>query len=161
MGLDFLALALAIVGIVYFRWAIIQRKWPTAPAHIDSVHVVQIHTLSAATGTNPWYWEVRRRYHYTVHGKRYSQNQFRTGELGSDWDEKPEALAKARQLREKKQITIRYDPADPADAVMEPQELTAILPLLGGLVLAALGLRSLVADIRKRRAEGGARVPRT
>ncbi|MEM9692982.1 MAG: hypothetical protein AAGA56_10580, partial [Myxococcota bacterium] len=97
--------------------------------------------FSGSTGHgDPFYWAVQTNYSYVVDGQTFSGTYFRTGELTIDYTNRPSAEARAAEIRAAGRIPIHYDPEDPGVAVMEPQEITAFVPILFGLGWVVVGV---------------------
>jgi len=109
VGSVFLLLALGCAqGIFHWlRKAHVTSRWPTVPGKVTSS------------------WEVlngeRVKYDYAVNGKRYVGHQVSWGPRGGTAD--PTCQELAEKYPPGREVTVYYDPAHPATAVLQPRNL--------------------------------------
>lgn len=148
--------ALALVCLLTFAWtlepafkAAQSRAWPTARATVEAVELVR----SSRSVRD----RLSLRYAYEVNGASLSSNRYWWGENPSD--------ASARRLAEAlpvgSALSVRYNPSNPAEAVVEPRNGLSIvlnlLPLGAGL---AFLYPAVFLGPRKRVRPGPRRVAR-
>lgn len=149
--------ALSAWGVVELARALRMRSWPTAPGRVTASYVstdnvgievgkYQNHTVYARRG--------HVSYRYEVGGQSY---------LGSRVDQLAPSTrrpsADSARYPEGRAVTVRYDPVDPADAVLEVTWPTGgTFALLLGLPLAAAGWRERRRPRTRRRATWSDRV---
>lgn len=154
VALVFGGVCLAVVGGVYLSWAIQERRWPTAVATVTHVNVSKDRRLTGSSGSpsDPTYWKVATSFRYTVNDSVFPGHRFRTAEPSQEFSDEASARARAQALKESGKVTVRYDPENPSYAVIEPQELGAVAPIIVGLMVAAAGGWLLRRHWRRRRA---------
>ncbi len=159
-GLPFLVAGLAIGWFVYLPmmqgwWA--ARDWEEVPCWVESTK------LQASTGSDSTTYQTEASYRYEYEGRTYHSTQVSLGDGGSDniGDFQQRAYAQLRAYEGRERPFRCY--VDPKQAVLF-RELRwglilmislfpTLFPLIGGLVSAHGGLRTLEARRRARLAE--------
>jgi hypothetical protein len=83
--------------------------WPATLGSVTEVSLEQNHSSDAESGPT---YEVKVRYSYTVNGVAYEGSRIAFG-YGADGSQEAHAEV-YRKLRDAKQVSVRYDPADPS-----------------------------------------------
>ena len=133
--------ALFVGGLISALRAAREASWRQVTADIEHVaasdYAYQTSNGRSRTGTR-----ISVTYRYTVGGETYFSSRFRTDEPYDDYTEAGGDAAEARlaALAEQKQLTAYVSPDDPAQAVLEREELVpaVVVTTIGGLVLVFL-----------------------
>jgi hypothetical protein len=144
---------LAVVLVVsQMRAAGASSGWPVTTGRLVSVDLHKRTGFIRAGRIGTWIdnptWGLTVVYHYRVDGVAYQGTRFSFEPDGTDQDY---WAAKARRYREMVEVPVHYDPADPAEAVLE----TGLHPstwlfLCMGIVLACGGVFLLIKEWRFR-----------
>jgi hypothetical protein len=129
--------------IFYVMWLEVS-DWP----RVEGV----ITTSAASEGENGWAADVR--YRYQVDGKSLESD--RTEWIGAQKGlKKGEATDVVARYPVGKQVIVSYNPADPADAVLDVPTSAWFIQLFGviGLVLLVIGIIKSRALLRRQRKE--------
>jgi hypothetical protein len=109
----FLAIGLGLLG--YGLWMVKRSGeaayWPIAPGTLSECNLSQ--RAGSKGGTT---YEVTVKYRYNVAGQNYDGTRIAFGYLGSNGRDTHAAIHE--RLAGAQQIEVRYDPADPATAVL-------------------------------------------
>jgi len=84
--------------------------WPTVAGVITRTNVSESHSLRRGTRL-----DFECEYAYEVGGRRYTGDRIHYAGSNGDGEQR----RRAEQYVEEASVTVRYDPADPADAVLE------------------------------------------
>ena len=133
---------LAIVALIWFLHLRTAKKaeaaaaWPTATGTVESSVVTEREEQDADGDADlAWYPEVA--YAWTVGGQSYTGRRIQFGETPR-FARQAAAQAVCDRYRPGASVTVRYDPADPAEAVLEtkkPSPFKAILFTVVVLIL--------------------------
>jgi hypothetical protein len=151
LGGIFLALG---IGISFWGWNILQNakasaSWPTTQGNVTSSDVSY---SSNAEGGESYSPEVI--YRYTANNQQYENHTIKFGENSYSSSRKAENIASGYPVG--KEVTVYYDPEDPARSVLEPGVSGGSYILLGiGVLFALIGLITmpLIVIFRQRRSE--------
>ncbi len=142
-------------GVSFVAEANASRQWPTAEGTVDNVRITW-DTLSTDPGVPDREYFYQVYYSYEVDGQPHSSNRYSLGEgstaSGRWWNSEEEAREAAFDAYTPSQaITVYYDPADPASAVVNPGANTSTyIPLIFGAVLLIAGLALVWLYLRQR-----------
>jgi hypothetical protein len=138
--------ALVIFGVVFVRDATASANWPTTTGRVQNVRVTWDNVGSSGPPVvREYYYAVT--YAYTVEGERYTGTRYSLGggsnAAGRTFDTEDEArTAAAAAYRVGQDLAVSYDPAMPAEAVLQtgvqagtyvPLVLGAFFLLCGGM----------------------------
>ena len=138
-----IAAAAIIAGVTMMSASSAARGWPVAPGQIVERGVGPSTTSGASRPGR--YFEPRVTYRYTVGGKPYSGHRIGLGTAAYDEDQ---ARRVADDLPER--VDVHYNPADPADAVLQPSSIgAAIAVLIGGALAALIAGGVLIASFKR------------
>ncbi|HHH47121.1 MAG TPA: DUF3592 domain-containing protein [Thiotrichales bacterium] len=150
MGALFILVGLATA--VFFVWRIVRaqrsRRWPRVPGELESADLRRVIYEGEEVGggsDNASAMVVDFRYRYTVDGRTYLGRRV----TFSDNISKPlRTLEKLqRQYRDRGQVTVHYNPKNPADSVLIPGAgLFNFTPLITSSLFVAAGLYLLQLD---------------
>lgn len=140
-----LGLAFLVIALVSRQKAQTSQRWPTAPGTVLSAtlkeHVSHDHDDTPSTHYS---YEPVVEYNYTVGGQTYSSrrigygaNRFGRGQAAKILERYPVGSA----------VTVHYNPANPAEAVLETQAAGSTVFLILGIVFMALCLLSGCATV--------------
>lgn len=136
---------LAIVALIWFLHIRTARKaeaaasWPTVTGAIESSAVREkVETDSEGDSETAWYPEVA--YAWTVNGQRHTGRRIQFGETPR-FAREAAAQAVCDRYRAGASVPVRYNPADPSEAVLEtrkPSPFKAIVFTVVVLILTAV-----------------------
>jgi hypothetical protein len=144
-------MGLAFAGIgsagVYFAMQMYKKaqdtlSWPSALGEVTHADVHSHHHKKRTS------YEAEVEYSYTVNGMQYISKKIAVMTANSNYGNAQAVVAKyPRQSR----VTVYYDPANPADAVLEPGLSSGIYVVFGVSVLFALfGVFFLISALTGR-----------
>ncbi len=146
-ALFILAVAVGFIGMGFYLQERMARLagWPQAPAQILESRLEQVQHGSTRPGNRVWQPHIL--YRYEVQGRSYVGERVGALTLGSDFPSLVESVVRRHPAGS--QTRVHYNPADPAEAVLEP---TWGRPFAHGLIWAglALGFIGLLALRRAR-----------
>ena len=136
---------LAIVSLIWFLHLRTARKaeaaaaWPSVTGTVQSSAVSdKVETDSEGDSETAWYPEVA--YAWTVNGQNYTGRRIQFGETPR-FTREAAARAVCDRYRAGASVPVRYDPANPAEAVLEtkkPSPFKAVLFTVVVLVLTVI-----------------------
>jgi hypothetical protein len=147
VGIVTLALGVLMLafGVSFVFEANESRNWPTATGNVTNVHVTwSLTNRDQAIPDRSYFYEIY--YDYFVDDQPYSADRY---SLGNGSNAAPKTYNTEDDAREAafaayqpgQVVTVYYDPADPASAVLAPGANTGTyVPLIFGAVLALSGL---------------------
>lgn len=151
-----LSLAVLAFGVSFVQEANASRDWPTVTGRIQNVRVTwDLTNYQESMPGREYYFEVQ--YAYEVDGQAYTGKRYSLGEgsnaAGRTYNSEDEAReAAAAAYAAGSDITVYYDPAGPASAVLQPgASFGTYIPLIFGALL-ILGGVGLLGVYRRRRA---------
>lgn len=122
------------LGNVWRGW--VSSGWPTAEAVVARVEMTSHTSRDSRRQSSTTTYRADLTFRYTVNGVERATDQVRWGQtLGSG--DPAEAVVLALRYPEGRRVTVRYDPAQPNEAVVVPG-LTASALLLPGAAIAFL-----------------------
>jgi hypothetical protein len=132
-------------GVSFVFEANESRNWPTATGNVTNVRVTwSLSNRDQAVPDRSYFYEIY--YDYFVDDQPYSADRY---SLGNGSNASPKTYNNEDDAREAafaayqpgQVVTVYYDPADPASAVLAPGASTSTyVPLIFGAVLALSGL---------------------
>lgn len=134
IGLGVILVILAIIQFLKARKA--AKSWLTTPGRITS-SVVETRRERDMDGDRHTYHEPKVTYDYQVNELTYQGDAVGFGRKTMRESRAAQVVAKYNQGDP---VTVYYDPADPAKAVLETRSVSAINILVLGIVLIALGV---------------------
>ena len=161
LGRKLAAVASLVGGILVTLWggfalqeAVASRHWPTTGGKITACEAVERIARSESEGTTRSQFRTFRfEYRYSVGGVEYSSNEIAPADastiaelagFGQFLHDEGYYRRLERLYPVGADVTVHYAPGNPRRAALEPGlSLTALLPLVCGLVLIGLGLIKL------------------
>jgi hypothetical protein len=132
-----------LIGAALFAFGIAQRNkakaaqaWPTAPGVILASGLDQHTSYDSDRGSSTTY-APQVQYQYDVMGSTYTGNQLAFGNASYDYRTASKRIAPYPQGA---QVTVHYDPANPANAVLETKASGSVILLVLGVIFAGIGL---------------------
>jgi hypothetical protein len=149
--------ALLAFGVVFLRDANASANWPTTPGRVENVRVTWDNVGSTQAAPERAYSFIVT-YSYAVAGEPYAGNRYSLGEGSTATgrrfpSEEAARNAAAAAYRSGQDVTVYYDPADPAQAVLQPGvNWGTYVPLILGafFLLCGAGLLRPVLGVRPR-----------
>jgi hypothetical protein len=138
-----LGIVLFAFGIRQLRKAKLAESWPTTPGVIQSCELRQ-HSSTDDDGMTSYTYEPVVQFSYSFMGVSYSGSQYRMGSRGTSFNRK-KAETIANRYPVSRQVAVRYNPDNPAEAVLELGSASGPLWMIIGGVFAIVGLVLLVA----------------
>ena len=127
-----IGIGVTLHGIRGLKTSLEAQSWPTTTARVIDTDVSYQRGTSSSTGA----YYPRVRYQYVVNGRTYTGDRIWTTNMGSTrgW-----ARSIIDEFPPGSEVTVYYDPADPANALLKPGNSTpAILMLLLGILLTVI-----------------------
>jgi hypothetical protein len=113
------------------------RAWPATAGRLRSVRVARTYSQWGPSG-----YRGKVEFEYVVDGRSYVGRHWTTG--FADFDSEAAAERAAAALGTERPLVVYYDPADPADAVLEPGVAPSAMRFAGATVaLLAIALACL------------------
>lgn len=146
MGTLFVLVGLAIIGLAVHthlrarRQADAATAWPTAVGRITESRV-EDSIETSGEGDAETVWFARVAYAYSINGQRLTGTRIGYG-VPTRHDTEAAARALAARFPEGAEIPVRYDPANPAEAVLDATRPSITRPLIYagvGLLLLLIG----------------------
>ena len=145
-GLIFLGVGLfaLIRGFIDFRTSKASREWPSVEGQINTA-TVEMKTEHDEDGTTTSY-SPRVVYTYAVSGQQYTSNQVVFG--ARQWHPSRARAEAKLAYRSGQQVTVHYNPAKPAQAVLEAGATRGAWGMLAiGIVFTIAGTVVLVINV--------------
>ena len=121
-GVTAIGALFGVVGVFFLYLAYRNRKkarstltWPTVPGRVESSTVIE--RTHRSKGARHYTFEPRIVYRYTVGGQEYESSRIAYGPPLSGSRGRAEALAKTYDPAN--EVTVHYDPSNPAEAVLD------------------------------------------
>ena len=136
-GLVALGIGVLVLGLGIFMlrsgWRV--RSWPTTPGRVTARGVTED---TQPVGPAGRHWRPEVGYSYVVEGREYAGTRISPATVRTSREEAERRLAEIPET-----VEVRYDPADPKEAYLEPDSLVWPLVALGMaavLILSGVGL---------------------
>jgi hypothetical protein len=154
----FAVLLLLGAGAVLFGFGIYSSGaasagWPTASGVVEASRVTSSRDSDGGTT-----YGASVEYGYTVRGRGYRSRKVTAGDYSSSDRSRAEGIVSKYPAG--RQVAVRYDPANPSEAVLEPGVpwMSFLMVILLGVLFAVVGLAGLLGRI-KPALSGPARQP--
>jgi len=139
-----IGIAAVVGGITLMSASRKARSWPVVTGRITERTVGPSTTTGASRPGR--YFEPRVTYDYTVAGKSYQGHRIAIATAAYDEDK---ARAVANELPDS--VEVHYDPANPADAVLQPSSIgMSVLVLIFGALAALVGAGMLISSLSNK-----------
>jgi hypothetical protein len=132
-----LGIVLFALGIRQQRKAKLAESWPTTPGVIHSCELRQ-HSSTDNDGMTTVTYEPVIQFSYRFMGVSYTGSQYRMGSRGVSFSRK-KAETIASRYPDNSQVAVRYNPDNPAEAVLELGSASGPLLMIIGGVFAIVG----------------------
>lgn len=112
------------------------ETWPTTQGEVISSSIGTEH--SGTAGNSNTTFKAKIKYQYEAGGRTRQHHKLCIGgQLQVSWRSKAEEYCRRYSVGQ--QVTVHYNPKNPADAVLEVREETSWLYLAGGVVFIVVG----------------------
>ena len=152
--MEWLGLGLIMLGLLWIAGFIIAHHravaraaaaegWPSVPGEVVASRIGAEESADSEGGTTTWYMPVLR-YRYAVDGRELEGRRLRFGSVRTADLKRAEAWLAPYPAGAR--VEVRYDPADPAEAVLETRPPAAgyLWAASAGLAFAGLGLFAMM-----------------
>jgi len=138
-------------GIIFLLISIMQKNrakaaeaWPTLPGVILSSELKERRSYNSKTHHTSITYEPQVQYEYTLMGTKYTGKQIGFGYASYNYNV---ALSKIAPYPQGAAVQVRYDPDDPAKAVLETKAAGGTVMIVVAVIFLVLGLAMIVLQL--------------
>ena len=139
-----IGLALLLVGVNGRKKAKAAEAWPTVPGVIQSSGLQENRHYDAEDHHTEINYEPQVQYQYSLMGQTYTGTHLAFGKASYDYRTASKKIAPYPQGAA---VTVHYDPADPANAVLETKAAGGVVLLIIGILFMVIGFVVAIAGL--------------
>lgn len=132
-------IGLTYVGRKMAQHSIRATRWPVTEGQLERCEVVEVPGIGVGDLSS---WRLQLKYSYVVRGATYHSDRYAFGYGDGRDDKKHRSIAEA--LNRASKLSVHYDPAHPAQAVIST-EVQTNLSMLGYSTLVVAAISALIA----------------